>query len=426
MRKVNKKNVTTLILLVVICAICSVSVFLYINRKQDSTVNQIGTYLDTVDSNGLKENVETKFDQSYKLQDYLVYGQTLSFYQNTYDGKISDPMQGNNISLRNVMSDETTSFTFSGKADTGVDLGSLEEGIYEIYVYDHYQKKRVYFKEAFTADTFTSMRNKGSVNSVVLTADKDILSDYDISFDKNYAFLIVTKETADKDIYDVVIDPIGNSVDYETKYVDYGGSTDLMDEQATSLAYAKKVKKELESYGLKVKILRKQDETLGYYEEDSRIARAYASKAKVYLALGASFDEDVDAPYMLVSPYTNSGLGNRIAYTFENSGLNVYQARSDTTQEEGVLSDSFNLNDNHEYSEFEVYPQLRESGGKATYAGKYMSNNENYSSNYGMYGLYFVFASVNNATSVDNFNTNQKKMTKYLVKGICEYFDIKG
>ncbi len=414
MRKVNKKNVMTLILMIVIASIVCVSVFLYI-QKSNMKVSQ----------SGIKQNVQTEFDGAYEMQDYVVYGQTLTLYQNAYDGKASDPMQGNNLMLRNIATDELTSFTFSGKVDSGIDMGALEEGIYELYTYDHYQKQRIYFSDVIKAKSLVTMRNEGFVKKVKFVANKNALKEYDVTFDKNYAFLFVSKEEPKKQVYDVVIDPTGNSIDYETQYVDYGGSSSLMDEQITSLEFAKKVKKELESYGLKVKILRKENETIGYYGDDSRISRAYDSGAKLYLALGASLDEDVNAPYILVSPFTNSTLGNRIAYMFEQKGLGIYNARSDKTQQTGVLSDSFKMNDNYEYTQLELYPQLRESGGKATYAGNVYGNAQ-YSKVYGMYGLYFIFASVNNSESVTNFNANQKQMTKYLVKGICDYFDIKG
>ncbi len=414
MRKINKKNVMALILMVVIASIVCVSVFLY-TQKSNTKVSQ----------SEIQQNVKTEFDGIYEMKDYVVYGQTLTLYQNAYDGKVSDPMQGNNLMLRNIETDDLTSFTFSGKVDTGIDMSALEEGIYELYTYDHYQKQRIYFSDVIKAKSLVTMRNEGYVKKVKFVASKNALKDYGVTLDQNYAFLFVNKEEPNKKIYDVVIDPTGNSIDYETQYVDYGGSSSLMDEQITSLDFAKKVKKELESYGLKVKILRKENETIGYYGDDSRISKAYDSKAKLYLALGASLDEDVNAPYMLMSPFTNSSLGNRIAYMFEQNGLSLYNARSDKTQQIGVLSDSYTMNDNYEYTQLELYPQLRESGGKATYAGNVHGNTQ-YTNAYGMYGIYFIFASVNNSESVTNFNTNQKQMTKYLVKGICDYFDIKG
>ncbi len=414
MRKVNKKNMMTLILMIVIAAIVCVSVFLYIQKSDVKVIES-----------GIKQNVNTEFDETYQMSDYVIYGQTLTLYKNVYDGKATDPMQGNNLMLRNIATDELTSFTFSGKVDSGIDMSALEEGVYELYTYEHYQKQRIFFSDVIKTKKLITMRNNGVVKKVELVASKNALKDYDIELDQNYAFLFVTSQEPNKKIYDVVIDPTGNSIDYETQYVDYGGSSSLMDEQITSLEFAKKVKKELESYGLKVKILRKENEAIGYYGQDSRVTRAYDAQAKLYLALGASVEEDVNAPYILTSPFTNSILGNRIAYMFAQNGLSLYNARTDKTQETGVLSDSFTMNDNYEYTNLEMYPQLRETGGKATYAGNVHGNSE-YSNAYGMYGIYFVFASVNNSESVTNFNTNQKQMVKFLVKGICDYFDIKG
>ena len=108
-----------------------------------------------------------------------------------------------------------------------------------------------------------------------------------------------------------------------------------------AMEFAKKLKKELEEKGLKVKILRKENETPGYYGADGRPARGYKAKAKLYIALGASYDENVDAPYMMASPYTNSGLANTISYYMDQSGLTLYAARTNSTQENGVLYDSF-------------------------------------------------------------------------------------
>lgn len=87
--------------------------------------------------------METSFDGSYRLSDYLVYGETLSLYKNEYGTKKMDKMQGNNIVLRNVMNDAITSFTFNGKVDSGIDLGSLKEGIMN-YIHIIIMKRSVF------------------------------------------------------------------------------------------------------------------------------------------------------------------------------------------------------------------------------------------------------------------------------------------
>ena len=424
-RVINKKNLSTMILSVVAIAIVVVCVFLYVSKPTEiEKLSQ--TYLDEVDVQQLQKKVKTKFTTAYKLKDYVVYGETLSLYQDKYGTSQIDKMQGNNIVLRNVMNGSLTSFTFNGKADSGVDLGSLKEGIYELYTYNHYEKERIYFDKSFKSKTITTMRRNKKVKDVIFMADKDALKDKDIRLNKNYAFIIVTKHIPKANIYDVVIDPCGNTMNYITNTVDYGASTTILDEPVQSLQFAKKVKKELETKGLKVKILRKENETPGYYGADGRPARGYKIKAKVYLALGASQDEDVDAPYMMTSPYTNSALANTISYVMDKKGLSMYAARTNSTQENGVLTDSFAEDENGDATKYELYPQLRETGGKATFTGLYGNEMKNagYKNAYGMYGVYFVFASATNSQSVAYYKDHCDALAKGLSKGIVTYFEI--
>ena len=424
-RVINKKNLSTMILSVIAIAIVVVCVFLYVSKPTE--IDKLSqSYLDEVDTQQLQKKVKTKFASAYKLKDYVVYGETLSLYQDKYGTSEMDKMQGNNIVLRNVMNDSLTSFTFNGKVDSGVDLGSLKEGIYELYTYNHYEKERIYFDESFKAKTITTMRRNKKVKDVIFIADKDALKDKDIHLNKNYAFIIVTKHIPRANIYDVVIDPCGNTMNYVTNTVDYGASTTILDEQIQSLEFAKKIKKELEAKGLKVKLLRKENETPGYYGADGRPARGYKVKAKVYLALGASQDEDVNAPYILTSPYTNSALANTISYVMDKKGLSMYAARTKSTQENGVLTDSFAEDENGDATKYELYPQLRETGGKATFTGLYGDEMKNagYKNAYGMYGLYFVFASATNSESVAYYTDYCDALAKGIAKGIATYFEI--
>ena len=212
-RVVNKKNLSTMIVGVITIAIVVVCVFLYVSRPTE--IDKLSqSYLDTVDVEKLQKKVETSFDGSYRLSDYLVYGETLSLYKDKYGTKKMDKMQGNNIVLRNVMNDAITSFTFNGKVDSGIDLGSLKEGIYELYTYDHYEKERIYFDDAFKAKTITTMRRNKKVKDITFVADKEVLKEYDIHLQKNYSFIIVTKHIPKSNIYDVVIDPCGNAMNY--------------------------------------------------------------------------------------------------------------------------------------------------------------------------------------------------------------------
>ena len=155
-------------------AVAIVCVFLYVSKpKQTNKSSQ--SYLNGVDVDKLQKKVGKDFEGTYLLKDYVVYGEMLSLYKSKYGSTQTDKMQGNNIVLRNVMTDATTSFNFNGSVDSGVDLGTLKEGIYELYTYNHFEKERIYFKDAFKAKDITTMRRDEKVTSVSFMADKNAL-----------------------------------------------------------------------------------------------------------------------------------------------------------------------------------------------------------------------------------------------------------
>ena len=110
----------------------------------------------------------------------------------------------------------------------------------------------------------------------------------------------------------------------------------------------------------------------------------------------------------------------------DQSGLTLYAARTNSTQENGVLYDSFAEDEKGEVKKYELYPQLRETGGRATYTGVYGDEmrNAKYKDAYGMYGLYFSYASAMNSQSVTYYNENADAIAKILVKSIVRYFEI--
>ena len=77
-------------------------------------------------------------------------------------------------------------------------------------------------------------------------------------------------------------------------------------------------------------------------------------------------------------------------------------------------------------TKFEFYPQLRESGGKSTFAGQYDSalENQRYVDSNGMYGLYFMFCNPYSSDSLNYYQNNKKLLAKTLAESITDYFDI--
>lgn len=409
--------------MIVIISIVIVSIFLFLSRQKP--VDEINlSYLDTLIESDVQQNVEIKFSDSYELKDYLLYGETLTLYKNKYNGKEQDSVVGTSVLLRNIETDEQVSFTFSGAVDSGIQLSGLSEGLYEVYIYDHFTKKRVYFDSSFTSDPFYTMRNKKKVNDVVFMANKDALSDFGITYKKDYAFLMVTNHIPMASVYDVMIDPCGDTMNTMTNMVEAG----IDGETTSSMELAKLVKKELEAYGLKVGLTHKKDETPSYYGVDGRVAAGYDAQAKVFLSLAMSDDEDVTKPYFITSPYTMSTLANTIAYCMVRDGLTLYDIRSNDLQQNGVMSDSFLLDEDNEESELESYAQLRESGGRATYTGQYGVGirNDAYKNAYGMYGMIFKYQSSENEESKTYYEQNKETIAKAIAEGIVMYYEIKG
>ena len=50
--------------------------------------------------------------------------------------------------------------------------------------------------------------------------------------------------------------------------------------------------------------------------------------------------------------------------------------------------------------------------------------NEGYKNSYGMYGLYFAYASATNSESVTYYKDNENALAKALVSGIIAYFEV--
>ena len=62
-------------------------------------------------------------------------------YEEQYSTESTDKLLGKNVLLKNLVNNQEFIFTFSGGVDSGIDLSQLDEGLYEIYVYDHYKQK---------------------------------------------------------------------------------------------------------------------------------------------------------------------------------------------------------------------------------------------------------------------------------------------
>lgn len=419
------KNPRTFILFVIVCALTCVSLFLFISRP--SQIDRLGiSYLELIDKKVVQKNIPSKFEEAYRADDFVIYGENLTFYHEKYTGK-GDDMQGMNVILKNVETQDEISYTFSGGVDSGIQLGALKQGLYEVYVYDHYIKKRLYFKKPVDSLNFSTLRREGKVHNVTVHAGKEYLEDFDVPMDKNYAFISVVENIPMVKTIDVLIDPSGNVYNEQSNSVDYGVGNDLITEAKASYEFALKIKAELEKSGLRVELTRDADGTPSYYGQHGRAGIGYEKQAKVFLSLGMFVDENIMRPYMMISPFTTGLLANDISYNLGENGIQLPDVSAEEGLGYGILYDALKLDEEGNPTTLELYPQLRETGGKATRVGQgdFAKGNKAYRENYGMNAISFHYANLASIDSIHYFLDNQDLMAKTIAHGILDYYEIK-
>lgn len=413
------------ILLVILAGFLILGLFLIFN--QPTPIDRLSlTYLDNLSKDSLQVDLQQTFADTYRISDSTIYGETLTLYGNRYQNGTTDELYGRNVMLRNIETGQQLTYTFAGGADSGIPLGELEPGVYEIYVYDGFTPKRVYMSDEYHSDPFTTMRRNKSVNTINLDASKDTLKKFGVETDENYLYLTVTSSLPKVKIVDVMIDPSG-LVKYElSSMVDDGYVSATFNEPQQSYDFAQMIQMYLQEAGLRVEISRDRDEAISYYGVNSRIGKGYTKQAKVYLGLDMDVS-DASLPFMMTSPYSNGLLANSISYALRQNGIELQQIiNAPERLDEGVEYDTFSVSDNYEYLPYTQYPQLRESGGKVTYAGMApgSENNGNFSQNPGMYGIEFFYASTDNPASQAYFEANREVMARSIAQGIIDYFQI--
>lgn len=421
----QKQNMQRFTLLIATIALAVVAVFLYVSRP--SQIELLGQpYIDSIeDKQVIKNKVKSSYKEDYEVTDYTYYGESLKLYHKKLSAR-TDDLQGKNIILRNVETDKEFSYTFSTGGEDGIQTGLLEPGLYEVFVYDQFIKKRVYYDQEIHVDDFNTMRRNKHVSHITMDASKDFLDRFDISFDKNYLFISVTENIPMVKTIDVMIDPCGDIYNNNTNSMVSGTSNDKITEQKSSYEMAMKLKAELEKKGLKVELTRDEKGNPSYYGKNGRVGLAYKKNAKIFLSLGIADDEYLSRPLVVVSPYTSGTLANDIAASCADSGIEMSNSYvADNTLEVGVLYDPL-ITKEDESTKYEQYAQLRESGGRITLTGKeeHSKENQRYSDRYGMYGILFLYCNIQSNESIKYYQENEDQMVQGIVLGISQYFNL--
>ena len=269
------------------------------------------------------------------------------------------------------------------------------------------------------------MRNDKHVKDITLHASKEYLSDFGISYKLNYAFLEVNENIPQVKVADVVLDPGGNIYNEFSMQNEPGIITDWINEPQETSSFAVLVQKELESRGLKVLLTREADDFDSYYGSSSRVGVGYKAKAKAFVSFEVYEDDELQYPYILTSNYTKGLLANEIAYAFRSQDLKMASITSNSVQNSAVVIDPGQSEEGQDRV-YDVYPQLRETGGKQTFTGvlENSSANQGYKDVFGMESIVFMLANGSNEESVQYYQKNKEQMAKTIADAICDYYGI--
>lgn len=369
--------------------------------------------------------LHTSSKETITVNDYLYYGESLDLYEKTYSPENKDTLSGKTVELKNICDGKTISMTMENTVDQKILLDELPTGFYEVSIIDNLVKKRVVFAESLKENAFYTAQRKGKVNKVSLLADTQLLKDYAITLDKNYLFLQVSTQAPRKNDIDVLIDPFGMNTDL-TWLPDEGSKVNGLKENEEMYKAAVLMKKELEEkYGLRVAITKSsKDETGKAYGSDGRLAKGYQKHAKYYLFLRFSnyADDSIRGFEVQHSYYSSKTLARNLTYGVHKNlkvPLSPMYTGSDAGVVTGLLAEGA---DGKTIYDTNLY--LRESGGRATLAGKYSETSQKENADFvnanGMQGLEIDFAYISNKEDAAMWKKQKTAIVKETARAFAE------
>lgn len=412
-RKIRWKLVIPLLLLIALILYAIITVLL------PDTDDEQGYTICGLNEEKSAQLLNKQNAQIYEIQDYTYYGESLGLYTDTYDTESNDELVGKTLQLHNLCNDKVATMTIDADVDLKISLSDLEPGFYEITVIDDLVEKQLVYKETLESEPFTTIRRNKQVKHATLIANKDLLQDKGIHWKENYLYLQVESGKPDEDVVDVYLDPYGMNTDFQ--YVpDEGSSGHGLKEYKETYEAAQIIKKQLESYGLKVEISRADvDETAApAYGEDGRFAQAYESGARYYISLRMNQSEmNLGGVEIWHSTHASSVLGRQIMYGLEkNLGM---KASTYVNPDGSGVGPSYV---DKQYFDNNIY--LRETGGRATFAAMYseLSREENasFKDANGMHALEIDFGYVTNSEDAAFWKAHKEEIAKQVADSFAE------
>lgn len=360
----------------------------------------------------------------YTVSDYVLYGESLGLFEQSYSPLNTNALSGKSMIVHNVCDDSETTITLENTADQKIQLGNLKPGFYEMSVIDNLVKKRLVFAEPLEENHFATARRNGTATDVSLVANQELLKDQQITLDQNYLYLQVEEQQPADDVIDVLLDPYGMNIDLTTA-PDKGAQGNGLIENDEMYAAAELMKQELESYGLRVEITKKNaDEVIASYGKDGRYAKGYEKQAKYYISMrfsSSASDANASGIEISHSAYSSPNLARGIMYRMQKDQIvTPSKLYYDDYNWPGVTSSNMIKGLLDSQSIYDMNMQLRESGGRATLAGKFSETSKKqngvFSESNGMQGVEIYFAYLTNAQDAQNWKDRKEEIMKSCAK----------
>lgn len=336
---------------------------LVLPKKTNENIKTICSYSDTKSINLLTK----EYKDTFEIKDYLFYGESLSFFKEKYEPQKTDELQSKTIRLINLCTSEEILFQLSNTLDRQITLPELDDGVYEVYVINNLENYRMTATEEFKDRFHTVTRNNGTKKIEVVATKNYANATEETSVP--YVFLNVSSEAKQNNSIDVLIDPYGGANDYGMG-IDYGFEGNGLVENNETFVAAELLKKELESYGLKVGITKKDvNQKIDTNGKNGRIVQGYEQNAKYYISL--QFNKhalsDVNGIEITHSNTTSATLANTIVNGMEKLGLKGNILYPGTLANGVRTPQLMDGDDGRKIYDSNFY--LRETGGYATAAG---------------------------------------------------------
>lgn len=392
------------------------------NFKINDDIKIETSYLDTLN---------TKEEYAF-IDEYTIYGRFFNI-----SGEIELSLDNLVLVLKNKdieieynlvteVKNNKTKFKTNELINTGINLENIQVGKYVFLLKD-------------SNNNYYSLKNKTSYSKLeYYTLTKDNKNNLiNISFEmfskKSYLYLNCSLVSSNlNDIYDIVIDP-GHGGN------DSGAINNGYYESKINLDYAKTLKKELESTGLKVKLTRESDVFLNNYGVNSRVSVPYEVKAKLLLSIhmnSSSYNLGLNGVEIYVANNSSLEFASNLAKEIVDLTSSSYSSNNFNKVLNGVYirtfsqSDIDNINDDalkNNYTPYEnisldtnYYYIIRETGGIVT--GAYVdSRNDKITGNpyvLSNVGTESYLLELGYLSNLDNLNNIIDNMDKY-VEGIA-------